>query len=291
MTVTVSILVTVYNRQAYLARTLESILASSYQDYEVLIVDDCSTDQSLAIAREIAAMDSRLAVHANPQNLGDYPNRMRAASLARGKYLKYVDSDDLLYPHSLGVMVAAMQQYPSAALGIGHSRPEDDEPYPWLLSPQQAYHKHFLQSGCLSSGPSAAIIRRDAFESCGGFRDWGVLNDNDLWFRLAARWPVCLLPPGLVWWRRHETQEFRSGNAAQAYLENGFHLKLLALQSESCPLPEQDRQAAIARLSQHHARRLLALGLKGKHPLEAWRLFRRAGLSCHQLLSGLRRYQ
>ena len=78
----VSVLVTVYNREAYLAQTLRSILASSFRDFEVIVVDDCARDQSAAIAENIAAEDQRVRVVHDQTNLGDYGNRMKAASLA-----------------------------------------------------------------------------------------------------------------------------------------------------------------------------------------------------------------
>lgn len=285
----VSVLVTIYNRERWLEACLDSILASTWQDFEVVVVDDGSQDGSAEIAERYAAMDGRIRFLRNEANLGDYPNRMRAAELARGKYLKYVDSDDLIYPHSLAIMVEAMEAHPEAALGLSHSLPEEEEPYPWCLSPEAAWRKQFLGRGCLSCGPTGAIIRREAFVESGGFRDWGVLNDMDLWYLLSARWPVVLLPPGLVWWRRHEGQEFTRDDAAMVYLERGFALTLETLQRAGCPLSEADRQRAIARARQHHARRLLSLARR--HPLLAWKSYRASGLGMRGLLRGLRQYQ
>ena len=92
--VNVSILVTVYNREAYLAECLDSILSSNESDFEVIIVDDASSDRSVEIAEQYASRDPRVVLHENEKNLGDYGNRNRAASLASGKYLKYLDADD-----------------------------------------------------------------------------------------------------------------------------------------------------------------------------------------------------
>jgi glycosyltransferase involved in cell wall biosynthesis len=292
VTVGVSVLVTVYNREAFLAETLESILGSTFDRWEAVVVDDCSTDGSMRIAEEFARRDSRFRVFRNDANLGDYANRNRAASLAAGKYLKYLDSDDLIYRHSLEVMVESMESSPDATLALAHSAPEAESPYPWRLSPEQAYRKEFLERGCLSCGPSGAIMRREAFDTVGGFRnEWGVISDIDLWLRLAARWCVVLLPPGLVWWRRHEGQEFTAGNAALEYLEKGFRLGLDALASPSCPLPSLDRDAARMRVRQHHARRLLALAMKSRQPRIAWRLFRASGLTWRELGRGFQRYR
>ena len=287
----VSILVTVHNREGYLAPCLDSILASTFQNFEAVVVDDQSDDDSAGIAGAYAARDPRIRFTRNETNLGDYPNRRRAADLARGRYLKYVDSDDLIYPHSLEVMVGAMEANHEAAVGLSHSAPEDEQPYPWSLTPEQAWHKHFLGRGCLSCGPSGAIIRRDRFLEVGGFRNWGVLNDTDLWYRLSARWPVVLLPPALVWWRRHEGQEFTRDDAAAVYLDRGFELCMEALTSPECPLPAEARAAALRRARQHYARRLWSGAARRKRPCACWNAARRAGLTWKEWLSGLLRYQ
>lgn len=116
----VSVLMTVYNRERYLAAAIESVLNQTFRDFELIVVDDASTDRSVVIARQFE-QDSRVQVYVNDQNLGDYPNRNKAASYARGKYLKYVDADDLIYPHCLGLMVEGMDAFPEAALGISRA--------------------------------------------------------------------------------------------------------------------------------------------------------------------------
>ena len=288
----VSVLVTVYNREPYLAQTLRSVLASSFRDFEVIVVDDCSSDNSVLIAESFATKDRRVRVVRNESNLGDYGNRMKAASLACGKYLKYVDSDDIIYAHTLDVMVNAMERDSSTAFALSHSLPEDEEPYPWILGPTESWRKHFLGRGCFSCGPTGAIIRRSAFEEVGGFRkEWRVLSDIDLWLRCSARWPVALLSPGLVWWRRHEGQEFSSSDASLTYLHLGYELMIAALRDSWCPLPVDETAAAVSRVRQNHARRLIALATKGRSPRKAWQFFRTSGLSMRELVLGLRSYQ
>jgi glycosyltransferase involved in cell wall biosynthesis len=288
----VSILVTLYNRESYLLQTLESILRSTYTDFEVIVVDDDSTDRSLEIADQLAKRDDRIQTYSNKKNLGDYPNRMKAASLARGRFIKYVDSDDIIYPYSLAIMVESMEQFPDAALGLSHSVPDEDSPYPWQLTPQETYRKHFLGRGCLSCGPSGAIIRREAFELIQGFRSqWAVISDIDLWYRLAARWPIVLLPPGLVWWRRHQDQEFTKDNSAIVYLESGYELSQDALSSPDCPLPPKERDIGHARSRQHFARRLLSLGFRKGQFHKGLSLYSNSDMKVTDLIKGLRSYQ
>src|SRR6185369_13268101 len=73
----VSVLMTAYNREKYVAAAIESVLAQRFTDFELIVVDDRSSDRTLEIAKEYEARDSRVRVFANERNLGDYPNRNR----------------------------------------------------------------------------------------------------------------------------------------------------------------------------------------------------------------------
>ncbi len=285
---TVSVLMTVFNRVSFLSDAIMSLLSSSFEDFELIVVDDCSTDGSYAVACDIAKTHSRISVSRNEKNLGDYGNRMRAASLAHGKYLKYLDSDDLIYPHGLAVMVQNMESNPDVAFALSHSLPEEKSPYPVKFSPLESYRKHFLERGCFGCGPSGAIIRRDAFETLGGFRpEWGVLSDLEFWLRAGARFSMLLQQPALVWWRTHEGQEFRSGDAAERYLIQGYQLGMNALASPDCPLGSDELSVAGKRLRQKHARRLLSLALRQRQFRMAERAFRASNLRLLDLLSAL----
>jgi glycosyltransferase involved in cell wall biosynthesis len=138
----VSVLITSYNRANYIGATLESVLASHFTDFEVIVSDDASSDNTVEIARTYAGQDDRIRVFVNEQNLGDYPNRNKAASHAAGKYIKYVDSDDILYPHALTVMVDGMERFPEAGFGLS-SHPDPKTPYPVMTDPHQTYLEHF----------------------------------------------------------------------------------------------------------------------------------------------------
>ena len=274
---TVSVLMTVYNREAYLADAIQSVLNSTFTDFELIIVDDRSKDRSVEIAEGFRDRDLRIQLHVNAQNLGDYGNRMRAASLARGTYLKYVDSDDQIYPHGLEVMVRNMRSSPEAAAALAHSLPQESLPYPLTLTPLESYRRHFFGRGCFGCGPGGAIIRRDVFESLGGFRpDWGVLSDLELWLRMAASHTILLQQPALTWWRVHEGQQFRIGDAKRVYLERGFQLARGALNAESCPFATDEKARAISILQQRYTRRLLSWAVRGRSPLQALAAYRTA---------------
>ena len=102
----ISIIVPLYNTPAkFFDEMLRSVTRQTYQNWELIVVDDQSRDRSVEIAQSYAAKDARIKVYVNEVNLGDYPNRNRAASYARGKYLKYVDADDMIYPYGLEQLV------------------------------------------------------------------------------------------------------------------------------------------------------------------------------------------
>jgi glycosyltransferase involved in cell wall biosynthesis len=259
----ISILTTVYNREKYLAACIDSVLASSYKDWELIIVDDVSSDTSLAIAKSYEQKDARIKVYVNDKNLGDYPNRNKAASYAKGKYLKYLDADDLIYPRGLEIMVHTMEQFPEAALGISQKVAEDVKPYPFLMQPKETFTREFLMRGVLGLGPTGTIIRRDAFETLGGFTGTRYIGDTELWYKIALAYPVVKMQEELVFWRQHDDQEITKGQDSFFYLENAFKLKLNTLQKKELPLEALERQMALKKLTHRFSRNIARLILKG----------------------------
>jgi glycosyltransferase involved in cell wall biosynthesis len=203
----VSVLVTAYNREAYIAEALESVLAQTMADFELIVSDDCSTDGTVRIVEEYARRDPRIRLSVNSRNLGDYGNRRQAATLARGRFLKYHDSDDVMYPHCLAVMVHSLLNAPAAAFALSASRSWPGGPCPMLLTPRLAYEREFLGFGLFQLGPAAALFRTEAFRELGGFGDAPHSSDYLFWIRACARVNVLLVPGDLFYYRIHPGQE------------------------------------------------------------------------------------
>ena len=87
-----------------MVEAIESVLASSYSNFELIIVDDGSSDSTVSIARKYEVEDNRVKLYVNKKNLGDYPNRNYAATLAKGHYLKYLDSDDYFLSRWINIL-------------------------------------------------------------------------------------------------------------------------------------------------------------------------------------------
>jgi len=286
----VSVLMTVHNREKYIAEAIESVLASSYTHFELIIVDDCSTDKSVEIAKTYEAQDKRIKVYVNDKNLGDYPNRNKAASYAKGKYIKYLDSDDLIYSHGLEVMVNIMEKFPEAAYGLSYGKVHDTSPYPILLSPLEAYEEHFFSSGLFNEGPTSLIFKTDSFNKENGFQSFSVFGDAEILLRLSAKYSMVKMPPSLTWWRTHDGQEFDLGHKNNVYFNGVYQLNKEYLNSEDCPLTKKEKQKAIARLKQHHARKILREIAKKGNFRTAFKYFKTSDLSLTELLKGLKKY-
>lgn len=203
----VSVLMTSYNREKFITDAIMSVLSSTYQNWELIVSDDTSSDNTVSIAKQFADKDSRIKVYVNETNLGDYPNRNRAASLATGKYIKYVDSDDLIYKHTLQVMVDFMEEHPGTALGVSSTVGNTKQPFPHLFTPENALRHHFFVKNFLDCAPTGSIINRSIFNELGGFSGRRMIGDVEFGFMCAVKYPVLLLPPGLVFWREHGDQE------------------------------------------------------------------------------------
>ncbi|HID65334.1 MAG TPA: glycosyltransferase family 2 protein, partial [Anaerolineae bacterium] len=103
----VSVVTPVYNAEPYLAECIESVLAQTYENWEYIIVNNCSTDHSLEIARHYAQQDARIHIHNNDEFLKQFQNwnhAMRQIS-PESKYCKVVHADDWLFPECLARMV------------------------------------------------------------------------------------------------------------------------------------------------------------------------------------------
>ena len=109
----VTVFIPVFNREHYIGDAIESILAQTFSDFEILLVDDGSTDSSTEKIRSFS--DPRIRLVCNEKNLGIPKTRNKGVELARGQYMAMLDSDDLAYPHRLKKQVAFLDNHPEYA--------------------------------------------------------------------------------------------------------------------------------------------------------------------------------
>ena len=232
----VSVLMTAYNRQQYIAEAIESVLASTYKNFELIIVDDCSTDKTVEIAKAYEAKDKRVKVYVNEANLTDYVNRNKAAGYAKGKYIKYVDSDDQIYYYTLDVMVNFMERFPAAGFGLCGPTLKNT-PLPVQLSPGEIYSTNFNGLSHFNRGPLCSIIRLDAFKEAGCFSGARFYGDLELWIKMARYYNMVMLPGDLFFYRTHDQSEATIERRHTAKIDKiRYALILNSLNHVDCPL-------------------------------------------------------
>jgi len=194
---TVSVIIPTFNRWPLVGAAVESVLGQSYADFEIIVVDDGSTDNT---AQQLSQFGSRMRLLTQP-HLGVSVARNLAVRHARGCYLAFLDSDDLWLPKKLAVQTAFMEQNPAVRIC------QTDEV--WIrngvrVNPRAKHRKPsgdiFLPSleRCLVS-PSAVMLTRELFERVGGFdENLPMCEDYDLWLRVAVDQPVPLIEDKLV---------------------------------------------------------------------------------------------
>jgi glycosyltransferase involved in cell wall biosynthesis len=118
----------VYNSEPHIAAAIESVLAQTFRDFQLIISDNASTDRSAAICAAYAARDSRVRLLRNPVNLGGNPNYRKVAEAACGEYFKWAASNDLIAPDYLERCIALLDARPDVVLAFGSTVLFEDEP-------------------------------------------------------------------------------------------------------------------------------------------------------------------
>ncbi len=191
----VSVCMPTYNGAVFLEEAVRSVLTQTLADFELLIFDDGSTDDTWAFLQTV--LDPRVSLHRNPVNLGPEGNWNRSLAAARGKYIKLFHQDDLLAPTCLERQIEALERDPGAVLAFCRRaiiRPDGSRLLtrgaPWPEGPvgtQEAVRRCVLSGANLLGEPSAVLFRTEAARQVGGF-DGSIpyLIDLDYWVRLLA---------------------------------------------------------------------------------------------------------
>ncbi len=170
----VSIIMPVYNDEQYLHSSIQSVLSQSYQDWELLIVDDCSTDSSVQIIRQYCQQDKRIRSY-RTQHASGSPTKPRniGVEYAQGRFIAFLDSDDEWLPEKLENQVALMLQKPDALIVFSNYKlmSEDGRQYRGFINaPSKTNYTHLLKGnvvGCLTVMYDTQKTGKCFFPSCG----------------------------------------------------------------------------------------------------------------------------
>jgi len=210
----VSVVIPVHNGEKYLAQAVESVLAQTHRDLELLIVNDGSTDGTEAIVDGFVKKGLPITYHSQP-NSGFAAARNRAVGLSKGDWIAILDHDDVWRPEKLDVQLKAAEKYPKAKLHFSNSEWFTDdgkiarntiedgrfcsgiikEPFTALLS-----------EGCFIDSETA-LIDKKTLEALGGFNEkYKYIVDYDMFLRIAKQDAICYEDKVLAGWRMHPSQ-------------------------------------------------------------------------------------
>jgi glycosyltransferase involved in cell wall biosynthesis len=230
---TVSICIPTYNGSTYLPECLESALSQTYSDFELLIIDDCSSDNSVEIGKTYARRDSRIQVFVNDHNLGLVENWNRSVQLSRGEWVKFVFQDDLILPECLHRMLSVATKFAtpivSCARDFIFESNTTEERRQYYLNHQARVQASFRNSNQWSAQqcseaalqrigqnllgePTAVLLHHSVFERFGWFNPH-LRNycDSEYWIRVASNTGTVHIPEILAMFRVH-------GGAMSSYL-------------------------------------------------------------------------
>jgi len=223
----VSILIPFKNTAQYLPECLESILKQNFNNWEVLAIDDHSTDESRVIANSFAHEDSRIRVFSNDGN-GIIKALRLAYSQSKGKLITRMDSDDIMTPNKIKVLVKALQGHGQGHIAIGQVRYFSDQGIRDGYARYEQWLNHLTKKGinfseiykeCVIPSPCWMVYHED-LDACGAFGSDRYPEDYDLAFRFYERALTCVpCSEVLHLWRDYDN---RTSRTSVLYAENHF---------------------------------------------------------------------
>jgi glycosyltransferase involved in cell wall biosynthesis len=227
----ISVCIDSFNYGRFLSEAIESVLRQTFADFEIVISDDCSTDDSFEIAKRYAADESRIRVLRNQRNLGMIRNRNVCLSQARGEYVKWLHADDFLCsPEALGRMAAELDAKRAVSLVASSRRMVDESSRSlatWSCFSEQrplvgigVINRCLFEQRNLIGGPTAVMFRR-ALAQRGFDESFFVMADLEMWFHLLEQGCFAFVAEPLCAMRQHGRQQTeRDKSSLTPALEN-----------------------------------------------------------------------
>jgi glycosyltransferase involved in cell wall biosynthesis len=255
----VSVVMSVYNGLPYLSEAVESILDQTFTDFEFIIIDDGSTDDTTAVLQRYADRDSRIRF-IEQENRGHAPSLNRGIEAAKGEYIARMDSDDISLPRRFQLQVEHLDANPECVLVGGEAQAIDSDgntldgmsqqPRRANANKADIQYDHDNIDKALLGGKWAFIhpsvmMRKEKVYEIGGYKErFDPAEDLDLFIRLSEAGKVQNIPQTILKYRCHSGQLSRT-SSSQRYLINLVRRK--AHIRRNIPLPEDLRAPAMAR--------------------------------------------
>ena len=198
----ISVVMSVYNAEKYIKEAIQSILNQTYQDFEFIIVNDGSTDNTLYVMEEVK--DHRIKIINNPENIGLTRSLNKGIAASKGEYIARMDADDVSLPLRFETQIKFLSKNPEYAL-VGSSFYQIDEAgktvsFTKVLTDNNEIHSNLISQNWFGHG--SVMMRKTAFLKCGGYStEFKYAQDYDLWLRMIEKFKVANLDEPLYSWR------------------------------------------------------------------------------------------
>lgn len=215
----ISVIIPVYNGEKYLKETLDSIVQQTFRDFELLLIDDASSDGSLQILHEYAKVDDRIRVFGNKQNMGIAETTNFGIAQAAGEFIALSDQDDVSAPERFDQQIIYLGQHPEISvlgtqtISFSPDCEVEERKSAFPLTPGAI--RWGLIFGCMLANPTV-IFRREIFVEHGfRFSKYRVAQDFDLFTRISPLFKFANLPQALVFHRIHDKNASKTSSLLQ----------------------------------------------------------------------------
>lgn len=230
----VSVIMPAYNAEKYIKEAIDSILNQTYTDYEFIIINDCSTDNTEAVI--LSYSDPRIIYVKNGQNLGVAATLNRGLAIAQGEYIARMDADDISMPKRFEKQVAYLKDHVEVAVvGCAVERFSETDSYGVRTFAQSREMMSCdMLFSCGLAHPSV-MMRRSVIVQIGGYdREFDGLEDYELWCRVEEYYGILAMSDVLLRYRIHKFQV--SKNPSEQYRERMIRLKKRQLEKLEIPI-------------------------------------------------------
>lgn len=208
----VSVLIPTYNYGRFLAEAIESVLKQTYTDFEIIIVDNNSTDNTDEVVQNYLS-DNRIQYYKNPTNIGMVPNFNKCMEYANGEYIKFLLADDKFHPELLSKFVSILDEYPNVCLVTSNSKSFGleskvrESPFEYLQSGEKIIKESIRDGKGNFIGEPTTVMFRTSNLKLGNFNaKFPSLNDLNFWLRQLTIGDCYFIPEILSYFRIHEQQ-------------------------------------------------------------------------------------
>lgn len=289
----VSVIVPNYNHAPYLEERINSILGQSFQDFEVILLDDCSTDGSRRILERFASHNERIRFVPNQTNSGSpFAQWNKGVELAQGAFIWIAESDDAAEPELLEENVRMLQENPTVGLAFCQSKLVNErgeflrtyaEDYSFLFDSnrweasfvgggKEECARYLVQHNTIPNA-SAALMRKEVYQKVGGADPtWRLNGDWYFYAKLLLQSDVAYSPKVLNTFRVHANTQRQKANA-----DHHAYDEILVVQDFICSqvaVPDEVRKRALSNVARWWSGSLFRQKINGRYFRENWRLYK-----------------